>query len=335
MAILIKLRVLPILLIIICRVCSKLSHGMTITFPSSSPSSQQLDEMFSKGLLARPRSNLYVLGTVHIGSKSSADVQLLIDTVKPTNVIVEVSPSRLIRIQQRQVKIIRKSNKNNNINNDNSISMMGSEEPNMIGYQPSKPIDLIGAILCLPALASEGYAKGGISGFIFSTTIVWSSLVKRSITTDEENKVLPRTDEFEAAIMAAKTIRASVTPADIEFEELIKSVAKSMTPLKWINLGINVLSVSIGFQPADPVRRGKGESIVDWESRRRDVNTARASRIHGEKYFPEITQVIVQHRDIEFARLCVESDRRGETTVCVVGLVHLDGILDKILSLEQ
>eukprot|EP00586_Coscinodiscus_wailesii_P021257 CAMPEP_0172504156 /NCGR_PEP_ID=MMETSP1066-20121228/176045_1 /TAXON_ID=671091 /ORGANISM="Coscinodiscus wailesii, Strain CCMP2513" /LENGTH=46 /DNA_ID= /DNA_START= /DNA_END= /DNA_ORIENTATION= len=46
-------------------------------------------------------------------------------------------------------------------------------------------------------MASAGYSNGGISGLIFSTVIVWSSLLKRSVTNSEEMEKLPRKNEFE------------------------------------------------------------------------------------------------------------------------------------------
>ena len=321
-------------------------HGMAMltNVPLSPIPPPQLDELFSKGLLSRPRPNIYILGTVHLGSKSSQDVQCLMEAVEPTNVVLEISPSRLKRIQQQQQKRIIKGGETLDVLNNESQSMSTSSTE----ASSSKQMDFISAVLSLPAIATEGYTKGGISGFLFSTIIVWSSLVKRSITQNEEEEVLPRTNEFEKAIEIATDINAlarannttteatvasvTITPADIEFEELIQSVAKSMTLLKWINLGINVLSQTIGLQPSDPVRRKDNESITDWEDRRRDVNVARASRNHGETSFPEITQVLVHDRDTNFARLCLESDERGEITVCIVGLVHVDGIVDLILE---
>ncbi len=172
---------------------------------------------------------------------------------------------------------------------------------------------------------------------MFSTVIVWPSLIKRSTTTGE---ALPRENEFEAAIYAARDVDATIIPADLEFEDLIQNVARSMNEknplLQWTTLGITILSESIGLRQGDPVRRRRGESMVEWEDRRRDIKTARASRSYGEISTPALSRVLVEERDTEFARICMDilnNDEKGnETTVCIVGLVHLDGIVGLVTN---
>lgn len=287
----------------------------------------QLESTMSSGLLVRPHPNLYVLGTVHIGSKSAEEAQLLIEAVKPQNVIVEIPPSRLKRIQ---MKILRKR-----LETESQAGVDGDDAGTVasIGKEKSaKPTSFMDAFLMFPSFASEGYGKGGLSGLLFSTMIVWPSLLKRATTTDEEINYLPRRNEFEAAVISGERMGANIIPADLEFEDLIQTVAKSMTPFAWGRLGSTVLSESIGSSSPDPVRRRRGESIVEWEKRRRDLKTARASRQHGESTTPELTSVLVRRRDAEFARLCLDmidldTDTRA-MTVCVVGLVHLDGVVD-------
>ena len=301
-------------LICTCESFSTPSGGETfLTVPND------LEYLASTGMLVRPHQNLYVLGTVHIGSKSAQDAELLINTIKPSSVVVEVPPSRLKRIQQKfysenpQKKII----ENNHI----------------------KQMDLIGAIGALPSLASAGFQKGGISGLCFSTVIVWSSLLKRSMTSNEEIKELPRRNEFEAAIYATERLGAKIIPADAEFDDLIQSVANSMDLIQWIQLGVAITGEFIGLLPTDPIRREKGEAIDDWEIRRRDINVARASRKHGDTMAPQLSKVLVEQRDKEFARICLNQldiNREGtETVVCLIGLVHVDGVVSSLKNSKK
>ena len=67
---------------------------------SSSQKNRTVENLISKGLLARPHPNLYVLGTVHIGSKSAKEAKELIEAVRPKHVVVEVSPTRLRRLKE-------------------------------------------------------------------------------------------------------------------------------------------------------------------------------------------------------------------------------------------
>ena len=299
----------------------------------------QLDSMISNGLLARPHPNLYILGTVHIGSRSADDVQVLIDTVKPSSVIVEMPPSRLKRIQQKAAKLDTTATATTATTTHRDETTLNNNNPTITTTTTtttttiSKQTNVLDAIKTFPVFASAGWEKAGFSGLLFSTVIVWSSLLKRSSTNSEEAQSLPRRNEFNAAIIAAERVQANIIPADLEFEDLISLVGKSMTPLNWFHLGMTILSESTGIRPSDPIRRGKDESMVNWENRRRDVKTARASRAHGEYATPELSNVLVQYRDAQFARICLEMldanvEKGGGTTVCIVGLVHLDGVVD-------
>jgi len=328
--------------------------------PSSASSGQasgvplQLREMMSKGLLANPHPNLYILGTVHIGSRSSDDVQSPIEIVKPSAVIVEVPPSRFKRIQKRVIL-----NKQNQLQHQQQQPIdKGSISSNRDTQDEKEPApkqqsSLVGALSAIPSLASEGYSKGGISGLIFSTIIVGGSLLKRSMTSNEEDLVLPRNNEFETAIVEGLNIGSTIIPADIEFDKLINKVAADMNAFDWVKLGLRIFYESIGLSEGDPIRRKEGESMSEWESRRRDINVARTSRLHGEKTVPKLSKILVQYRDAEFARICLEvidanyhhlyhpndqDDQNNEddkyqensVAVCIVGLVHLDGIVSII-----
>lgn len=284
---------------------------------------QQLEDLFSKGLLVRPHPDLYILGVVHIGSKSARDAEVLIETVKPLNVVVEVPPSRLEYIRQRSPY------------RANSETSDETDQPNQRKKQSDKK-SLVDMILLLPALANIGYTKGGLSGLLFCIIMFWPSLLKQATISNEEEETLPRENEFEAAIFAAEKINANIIPADIEFDELVRSAAKSMTPSQWVELSTNILCESIGLKPKDPIKRGKDESLVVWETRRRDVKSARASQAHMEKSTPELSRVFVDKRNDKFASACLNTlhndEFKGESTVCIVGLVHLDGIAEFISS---
>ena len=292
----------------------------------------QLKQAMDKGLLVQPFPDVYVLGTVHIGSKSANEAITLISAVKPSNVLVEISPSRMERILRKNTEVKAKMNNNQRKDNNDQIDTEGS-----------KILDPIGAISYLPALASQGYAKGGISGLLFSVAILWTSLLKQSITSNEERERLPRRNEFDAAVISADASGAKIIPCDLEFEELIASISQTMTPSTWINLGLTIMGESIGLLPMDPIKRRKNESLLEWEKRRRNLETARASRKHGDIAAPEISNVLVRDRDTRFAKECakviaraadVNVDKSIGATVCIVGLVHVDGIISK-LKLES
>ena len=334
------------------------SQSLQSSQSSRSSSSGTVDKLISKGLLARPHPNLYVLGTVHIGSKSAKEAEELIEAVRPKHVVVEVSPTRLRRLKeihekkmeemkeiigdeerqpQTQSQLQQQSQSQSKSKTQSQLQQQSEDDSS------SKQTGFIDAVRMLPAMASAGYTKGGISGLLFSTIIVWSSLLKRSTTKTEEVETLPRVNEFEASIVAGEGVGARIIPADVEFDDLIHSVATSMNAIEWMRLGMTVLLESTNMQSSDPVRRQRGESMVEWEKRRRNVETARASRAHGERTTPELSRVLVDMRDDRFSSICLdvmdeyENEREGDSngddddddvTVCVVGLVHLDGIVD-------
>ena len=275
----------------------------------------KLQEATEKGLLIQPLPNVFLLGTVHIGSESAEEARLLIDTVKPNAVVVEVAPSR--------VETIRRRNKATKKARDESDD---AESPSI---SPSKGV----LLKSLPALAEKGWSTGGIAGLLFATTIVWGSLLKRSFTAQEEMDTLPRADEFAAAIEAADVVGASVIPCDIELEELIGNVIQSLSLLGWMSLATNVAAETIGLREVDPIRRQRGETVVDWATRRRDIATSRASRIHGEELSEGLNTALVDDRDDRFAQYCkkvieLSEDMKGgrDIIVCIVGLVHIDGV---------
>jgi len=86
----------------------------------------------------------------------------------------------------------------------------------------------------------------------------------------------------------------------------------------------------------DPIRRMKDEAIEAWEERRRNVLTARASRKHGEAMAPELNRVLVEERDDRFSETCLNILESHDdvinplTVVCIVGLVHLDGVAQRL-----
>lgn len=166
------------------------------------------------------------------------------------------------------------------------------------------------------------------------------SLVKRSLTANEETNTLPRVDEFAAAIEASDDVGASVIACDVEIDQLIRDVTGSLTPMGWASLGINLAGETLGImRETDPIRRRSGESVVEWAARRRDVATARGSKMHGEKMSLGLSKVLVDDRDERFARYCrkvnthLSDDGKSGTIVCfVVGLVHLDGVAKRLVD---
>jgi len=297
--------------------------GSTAAFSAVSP---QLKQAVENGLLVHFEPDLHILGTVHIGSRSAKEAQILIETVQPSNVVIEIPPSRLERIRSNI-----QTRKNQKIDCDSRNNITKFESNN----RPQSST-IAGAINAYPSLAIAGWSKAGFSGFLFSTAIVWPSLLKRSITGNEEEETLPRRTEFEAAVEAADKIGANIIAVDLEFDELVQSFVDSMSVLSWVNLAGAIVVQSIGLVPVDPVKRRKGESLVDWERRRREVTTSRASRLHGEKLSPEVSRVLVDERDKTFAEAClrVMDENLGvkRKTVCIVGLVHVDGILKDLNS---
>ena len=286
----------------------------------------QLKQAEEYGLLVHLEPDLHILGTVHIGARSAEEAQVLIETVQPSNVVIEIPPSRLERIRS-SIRTKNKQKLDSSSGND-MIKSKSNDRP--------QSRTIVGAMSAYPSLAIAGWSQGGISGFLFSTLIVWPSLLKRSITGNEEEEILPRRNEFEAAIEAADRIGANIIPVDLEFDELVQSFVDSMSILSWMNLARAIFVQSIGLVPVDPVKRQKGESLVEWETRRRQVTTSRASRIHGEKLCPKLSRMLVDNRDKTFAEACLKAmDNNvglGRKTVCIVGLVHVDGIVKGLNS---
>jgi hypothetical protein len=293
----------------------------------------RLQDAISKGLLAQPRPGLYVLGTVHIGSESAEEARALIEFTQPSTVVVEIPPSRLKRIRAARDK----KNDNQNHEQENAPSTTSNTSTG----------SLMSALGSLPALANAGWSQGGLSGLLFSIAIVGSSLLKRSTTTNEEEESLPRVNEFTAAIKAADDLTGTVIiPADLEFEELIEAVACSVSPLGWCQMGMTFfLSEVVGLSPVDPIRRGTDETMVQWAKRRRDIATSRASKVHGKENAPELSRVLVDDRDEKFAEICLkvlgnkaaknaaeseDGSMASSATVCIVGLVHLDGVVERL-----
>lgn len=268
----------------------------------------QLQRTMENGLLTKPRQDTYILGTVHIGSESAEEAALLIESVRPTSVVLEVPPSRIERIRRNNARRVDQV--------DEEASSLSKPKPNLFRV--------------LPILAQRGWTSGGLGGLLFALIIVGGSMVKRSFSVNEETGTLPRRDEFAAAIEAADAVNARVIAADYEIDELI-GAASAMSPQVWFSLWVGVLADQLGLRPADPIRRKKGESVVSWASRRRDIETARASRRHGEESCFEFAQILVNDRDARFANSCIDALASGEgATVCVVGLVHLDGVVERL-----
>jgi hypothetical protein len=294
-----------------------------------------LQEAVTKGLLVQPegRPNVYVLGTVHIGSKSAEEAQVLIETVQPNTVILEIPPSRQGRITRQR-----------NGARESTTDKIAFEPSSTSGQVQSKSTSFGKALQTIPPLAISGYENGGFSGLIFSTFIVGGSLIKQSLSSKEENDKLPRRNEFLAVTDVVENINTlrskagnenaiQVIAADLELEELIQSIVESMSILKWFELGVHILEETIGTKEVDPVRRSRNESVVEWEQRRRNIDTARASREHGEGVAGgEFGRVLVNKRDERFISACLKALDEGnegmDVLVCVVGLVHLDGVCE-------
>jgi pheromone shutdown protein TraB len=265
----------------------------------------------TNGLLVRPRLNVFVLGTVHVGSSSAKEVKCLMETVVPKTVVVEMTPSRLERIRQ--------SNKSND---DKGSTTTSHRRP-----------DLIRLLL---GLANRGWDVGGFNGFLFATFILGAGLVKRSQSLSEEAETLPRQDEFAAAVAAADdVVGTQVIAADMELDDLIGTAARSASSIEWLSVAAVGLGQEFGWLTPDPVRRRKYESVTDWALRRRDIATARASRKHGEETVPALSRILVDERNDRIVESCIialrDSDGTENSAVCViVGLVHLDGVVKQL-----
>ena len=277
----------------------------------------RLKEAVAGGLLVQPKPNLYILGTVHIGSESAFEAEELIAVVRPDTVIVEVAPSRLQVLQQQAAA-------------RNDSRRKANKEEKRPAEEKRTKTDPISAIFSWPAFAERGWSAGGFMGFVFASAVLWPSFVKRSFTVNEEETELPRRDEFAAAIQAAIAIKtAIIVAADSELDELILDCAQAMSIGDWIQFGYrDAIETTLGLRPKDPIRRQTGESLQEWATRRRTIDTARASKAHGEEVSSSFSRVVVDRRDSRFANACLEALEADpqQTIVCVVGLVHVDGI---------
>ena len=304
----------------------------------------------------RPPVTVYCLGTVHIGSTSAREAKLLIETVQPDTVILEMAPSRVATLRrQRQQAFHNKThssqpqdshNENNNESlNDNIPTPTKTTTTN----NTNDPFHLLFHVL--PALAGKGWTAGGFVGFLFATTILWTSLVKQQADTqqqqqeDETSPLLLRVNEFSAALDAADQMGATVVACDWELEELIHRVAQALSrpPSAAMTLVAHLIGETFGWRSVDPIRRRRDETWPAWERRRRDIATARASRQHGQAQSPALARVLVHDRDECFAQACrrqaqlqartpgeEDTHRRPFTVVCIVGLVHLDGVVERL-----
>jgi len=300
---------------------------------TASSSSSELKALVSKGLLVQPLPNLYVLGTIHIGSKSADDVKSVLNTIQPSTVIVELPPSRLPTIVHSK-KIMQQYSDKNDVNKQQDAS------------KPSKT-SLIQAITTLPSMAGAGLSFAGFPGMMVTVGLLWSSLVKQTWSlknSQQQGNELKRRNEFEAAVAVANILGASVVAADWELEELVQRLASSLTVFDWIRLMWGGLVLEpLGIQPIDPLQRKPDESAVEWEERRRDITTARASLKHAQTYTPAVDQVLVHGRNQHFAELCLKQiyaqvvTMKGEGSIdsnqlqpilCIVGLAHVDGVCE-------
>eukprot|EP00980_Cylindrotheca_fusiformis_P004647 scaffold991_cov128-Cylindrotheca_fusiformis.AAC.19 len=289
----------PCLLFLLLNVLVPCGHGFSTKTPPP------LQPLLQQGLLVHLRPDLFILGTVHLGSTSAQDVKLVLETLEPSKVIIEFPPSRLQRVRTQSV-----------VATKNETS-------------------LLKALGTFPSLASTGLSIAGFSGMLVTIGLVWSSLVKRSLTSQEENRLLPRQNEFEVAVLVADSMGTEVVPADLEFDVLVRRISKAMTIRRWIQLAQTALKETIGASESDPINRKRGESMVDWERRRRQIQTARASAAYSKSSTPELHQVLVPDRDEAIARLCMKAldEEDSRPIVCVVGLVHVDGIVNILRDL--
>lgn len=274
----------------------------------------RLKRAVTSGLLVQPKPNIYVLGTVHIGSESAVEAEELIRVVQPDTVIVEVAPSRLSALQRRLLEA------------RNQTPLQEKQQPKT---------DTIAALLSWPDFAARGWSAGGLPGLVFVTVILWPGFVRRSWTVREEETELPRRDEFAATVEAALSLEASPTivGADVELDEWILECSQALSLGDWIHLAYREgFQIPLGLRPRDPIRRKKGESIREWATRRRRVETARASKRHGEAISSSLSCVIVDRRDARLANACREvlEEKPHHTIVCIVGLVHVEGICARL-----
>eukprot|EP00977_Amphora_coffeiformis_P002580 scaffold482_cov266-Amphora_coffeaeformis.AAC.43 len=284
----------------------------------------------------RPRANptqVFVLGTVHLGSTSAEEATQLIQMVQPHTVVLEMAPSRMDTLRRKRG------------NNNQNISSVNDDGTNALSSTKNNNNNPIALLSILWTLAAKGWSSGGISGMLVATTLVWTSLVKRTFTANEEADSLPRVDEFAAALSAADAVGAQVVAADVELDALLGAAAQSLSLDDWSRLATTVVAETVGWIPRDPVQRRRDESLQQWYDRRRDIETARASKRHGAKQCPPLARVLVGDRDEKMARACLRhatmpqtrplddnNDNDNNMMVCVVGLVHLDGVVERILQ---
>lgn len=310
-------------------------------------SSSEMQKLVSKGLLVQPIPNLYILGTIHIGSRSAEDVKVVVKSLQPSQVIVELPPSRLSAILKSEVIIQQyrdekdESTENYEKNNQTITHITTSKNTSNI-------FQVFGA---LPSMAAAGLSYAGLPGMMVTVFLLWSSLMKQTWSLNASKNAndgddLIRCNEFEAAVAMASIVDARIIAADWELEELVQRLASNLTLLDWIQLlwGAFILQ-AVGMQPPDPLQRKPGESAVVWEERRRNISTARASLQHAQNYTPAVDQVLVHQRNQHFAELCLKTACPEESTtttkdnskdapttcqqnptICIVGLAHLDGI---------
>lgn len=224
----------------------------------------------------------------------------------------------------------------------------------------------------LPSFALTGLSIAGIPGMMVMVVLLWSSLVQQAWQMKEQHNdpaAFATVSEFDTAVMIVATKNTTVVAADWELPELVEKLAAFLTVQDWIQLlwGGFVLE-PLGLQPKDPITQRKSnnnkhnnsnnkESAMEWEERRRDISSARASLQHKQKYYgPAVDTVLVHQRNQRFAEFCVkellcgpnkeaeeeeaetmegEEEKRNDSrsrsqpiVVCIVGLAHLDGVAE-------
>ena len=327
---------------------------------NNSDAKKKNDNNQDKNTRYKTTTKLYILGTVHLGSISAKEATVLIQTVKPRTVILEMSPTRMDRLSRQRRTITTPTNDvdptfdTRNITEDRTANATTTTTTTT----KNNPLALLPVLW---VLASKGWSNGGVIGFLLATTMMWTSIVKRSWTIhhddDEEGADLRRVDEFVAAWGAARTVGADVVAADVELDALLRDAARSISWIDICRLGSNVAWEGMGLAPSDPIQRRSDESVHGWLERRRNIETSRASRRHGARQCPSLSRVLVDHRDERISRMIraerhrahdtrPTSHREGEegeeeeegednVMVCVVGLVHLDGIVERLSRQNQ
>ena len=307
-----------------------LSRGMLASFtsPLAAPSS-------SAPAVAVGDCEVWILGTVHLGSESAFEARELIAAVEPDVVVLEMPPLRLAAISKATLT------------------------PRPAATPP-------GALFA--PLISRGLKVYGLSGALVCA-ILWWELYTRSTTKDEEEAVMPRMDEFVAAATAATASAASTTAqvvaADWETDDLIMRAAAAMSVGEWVRLGA-ASAVDALTGARDPLKRRRtaagNEPVTAWADRRRDIETSRASRAFAEARSPALERVLVDDRNAAFVQAArsaareavseamgqaveratreglndgaaaAEAAAQPRRVVFCVGLVHLDGLKSRLLA---